>query len=558
MNPLSGFMPANTGSVSGLGDRSANIGKNVAGRSENDDAILFADDNARSFLAWVRNLADPSAGKAADSEFGIDNRENGLDVERPARDPWQALIADAIDQPQTDGNVAQTMIAQSIEEGPVPRLQGLIDADMADRGKRSLSNTPSHLASSDLPGVMVEQANTPVAGQTRTAANDSILMPSVNEVPSQANTSDADRVKANPPDAGQSQAARASLFQTGPAVATSQAAPANERPIKDHQQDWKMQANTGGEGPERATTPSLTRPAVAGIDDEQAHINRLTQERWPSDEGIAEKANRSATHPVQPIAGQAKDSKSIGLALADQKALSSEDEAANSRGQDKPSPAARAALANINEDDWQNRQSSDPVKGTAAEQTRPHPSMQDTAKGLAGDPLNLTAVKSTTGQTSALAQTSDPGAKTFQTTVMDQIVDKAALRSIHGRSEIQIRLKPEFLGQVQMNIAADKEQLLVRIITDQPMVKEIIETHLHQLRTELQNQGLTIDKFEVMVNPDADQQHSRDQFAQMFKQHTSHNGRRQPQGQDPETWHQDDGHHADTDQRDHDGVNYFA
>jgi flagellar hook-length control protein FliK len=157
-----------------------------------------------------------------------------------------------------------------------------------------------------------------------------------------------------------------------------------------------------------------------------------------------------------------------------------------------------------------------------------------------------------------LTRTEDSAAKTFQTTVMDQIVDKAAMRSIHGRSEIQIRLKPEFLGNVQMNIAADKEQLVVRILTDRPMVKEIIETHLHQLRTELQNHGLTIDKFEVMVNPDAEQQNSRDQFAQMFKHHSSQNGRRQPHEQEPETLSRDGSKNPDDDQPNRDGVNYFA
>jgi flagellar hook-length control protein FliK len=141
---------------------------------------------------------------------------------------------------------------------------------------------------------------------------------------------------------------------------------------------------------------------------------------------------------------------------------------------------------------------------------------------------------------------------------MDQIIDKATLRTTQGHSEVQIRLKPEFLGNVKMTIAADKEQVMVRVVTDQPMVKEIIETHLHQLKTELQNQGLTIDKFDVMVNADADHQHSREQFAQMFKQHSSQNDRRQPQVQQPESAHSDNGHESDNQQPDRDGVNYFA
>jgi flagellar hook-length control protein FliK len=109
-----------------------------------------------------------------------------------------------------------------------------------------------------------------------------------------------------------------------------------------------------------------------------------------------------------------------------------------------------------------------------------------------------------------------------------------------------------------MNIAADKEQLVVRIMTDRPVVKEIIETHLHHLKTELQNQGLAIDKFEVMVNPDANQQHSREQFAQMFKHHSSQNGRQQAQEKDPETLNRDGGNHPDDVPHNRDGINYFA
>jgi flagellar hook-length control protein FliK len=143
---------------------------------------------------------------------------------------------------------------------------------------------------------------------------------------------------------------------------------------------------------------------------------------------------------------------------------------------------------------------------------------------------------------------------------MDQIVDKANLRSVQGRSEIQIRLKPDFLGNVQMNIVADKEQLVVRMVTDQPVVKEIVEANLHHLRTELQHQGLTIDRFEVVVNPDTDPQQNREQFSQMFKNPSYQNGRRQGSDPQPETNDRKNGTLEDDPPADAetDGVNYFA
>ena len=355
--------------------------------------------------------------------------------------------------------------------------------------------------------MMVEQENPLAVGQTQAVANDPILQPAGKGVPTQDGLSDENQIKANmpavtgalaqaeqsnqgqvktnTPAAGQTQAAKEPFFQTATSGVPTQTLQPDGPPMKDHQLDWMMKENTRGEGPEKQIAPSLSKPVAADIDNEQVHINRLTQERLSSGEGIAEKANRPTTHPVQPVAGPTKDPDSMVTGLVDQQAASSEDKPSNFNGQGKPNPTQRVALADINEDDWQKSQSSDSAKGTVPEQTRSHPSFQDTVKGLAGDPSTHMAVKPTTGQAAALTQTKDAAVKTFQTTVMDQIVDKAAIRSIHGRSEIQIRLKPEFLGHVQMNIAADKEQLVVRIMTDQPMVKEIIETHLHHLRTEL-------------------------------------------------------------------------
>ncbi|MFO7716056.1 flagellar hook-length control protein FliK [Desulfosarcina sp.] len=242
--------------------------------------------------------------------------------------------------------------------------------------------------------------------------------------------------------------------------------------------------------------------------------------------------------------------------MTDQKTASPEDEPANSRGRERPSQTQRVEMAA--ETDLKKNHASDSIKAAPPENLRSQSAFVDTAKAMAADPSTPLADKQAAGQANLLGRAEASAVKTFQTTVMDQIVDKAAMRSIHGRSEIQIRLKPEFLGNVQMNIAAEKAQLVVRIVTDQPVVKEIIETHLHQLKTELQSQGLTIDKFEVMVNPDAHQQQSRDQFAQMFKNHSFRNGRRQPAEQDPEGLNRRVGDVFDDAPANRDGVNYFA
>lgn len=185
-------------------------------------------------------------------------------------------------------------------------------------------------------------------------------------------------------------------------------------------------------------------------------------------------------------------------------------------------------------------------------------SSQDNDKGMAAGQQLKVADSPTASGTNDVTNTNTESTKAFQTTVMDQIVSKAAIRSIQGRNEIQIRLKPDFLGNVQMNVAGDKDQMVVRILTDQPVVKDIIETHLHQLKADLQNQGLTIDRFDVMVKTDADHQPSRDAFAQNMNQHSSQNGKRQPQERNSENHNQGNDKKQKDAYSERRGVNYFA
>jgi len=95
--------------------------------------------------------------------------------------------------------------------------------------------------------------------------------------------------------------------------------------------------------------------------------------------------------------------------------------------------------------------------------------------------------------------------KQFQTDVLTQLIRRAVLNLRNGQTEIKIDLKPEFLGHIRMHISTENQQVLVRMLTEIPFVKEIIENNINQLKTDLQNQGLEVDKFEVFVSRDSDQ-----------------------------------------------------
>jgi hypothetical protein len=95
--------------------------------------------------------------------------------------------------------------------------------------------------------------------------------------------------------------------------------------------------------------------------------------------------------------------------------------------------------------------------------------------------------------------------ESFQADVLKQIVEKAVLSLKNGETAIKISLKPEFLGNVQLKISTDDHQIMVKVLTDNFLVKEIIENNINQLKTGLQNHGLEIDKFDVFVANDSNQ-----------------------------------------------------
>jgi len=122
-------------------------------------------------------------------------------------------------------------------------------------------------------------------------------------------------------------------------------------------------------------------------------------------------------------------------------------------------------------------------------------------------------------------------AKEMQTDVIRQIVQRMTLRSDGRQSQMQIRLKPEFLGNLRMDVITENRLVLVRMTAESQAVKEMIEQNIGLLKNELQQHGLQIQKIDVTVSTDnnpwqsGQQQAAFDQARQRNWQ--GHNGRRQ-------------------------------
>ncbi len=107
--------------------------------------------------------------------------------------------------------------------------------------------------------------------------------------------------------------------------------------------------------------------------------------------------------------------------------------------------------------------------------------------------------------------------KPLQTEVLTQIVKKAAFNLKNGQTEVKIDLKPEFLGRIQLKISTENHQVMVRMLTEIPLVKEIIENNINHLKADLQNHGLEIDKFDVFLTRDSDQHENGHENAKFLK-----------------------------------------
>jgi len=86
--------------------------------------------------------------------------------------------------------------------------------------------------------------------------------------------------------------------------------------------------------------------------------------------------------------------------------------------------------------------------------------------------------------------------------IFDQIVQRAAVQLRNDQGEINIDLKPDFLGRVRMQILTENQQVAVRIVTELAAVRDMIEAGLNQLKSELQSQGLQVERLEVAVADD--------------------------------------------------------
>jgi flagellar hook-length control protein FliK len=87
--------------------------------------------------------------------------------------------------------------------------------------------------------------------------------------------------------------------------------------------------------------------------------------------------------------------------------------------------------------------------------------------------------------------------------IIDHVIQQVSIRSTPEQSSISIRLHPEELGHLKMELVANNETIKAHIHVQTQQVQDIVEKNLARLREGFEQQGLVLDEIEVSVNSDS-------------------------------------------------------
>jgi len=97
---------------------------------------------------------------------------------------------------------------------------------------------------------------------------------------------------------------------------------------------------------------------------------------------------------------------------------------------------------------------------------------------------------------------------------LPKIVDRMMIMIRTGEYKSRLHITPPELGKLDINLTVKNGHIHANLSAENAAVKEIIEANLNQLKQQLNNQGLTVDKFDVMVGHDNGKQEESSTWAQ--------------------------------------------
>lgn len=86
--------------------------------------------------------------------------------------------------------------------------------------------------------------------------------------------------------------------------------------------------------------------------------------------------------------------------------------------------------------------------------------------------------------------------------LMGKLVEKAQVAINNGKSEVLMSLNPEYLGKVRLKISMDGDNFVGKIFVDNAEIKDIFTKNLDTVITSLNEIGINIEGFDVMLRQD--------------------------------------------------------
>jgi flagellar hook-length control protein FliK len=92
------------------------------------------------------------------------------------------------------------------------------------------------------------------------------------------------------------------------------------------------------------------------------------------------------------------------------------------------------------------------------------------------------------------------GARVIPMHVVDQVGRQLGLALKRGDNQVRVQLKPPHLGSIQLEMTLKENVLKVAMIAEHHSVKELLMSHVHELRDVLVQQGVELQKIDVEIN----------------------------------------------------------
>jgi flagellar hook-length control protein FliK len=118
------------------------------------------------------------------------------------------------------------------------------------------------------------------------------------------------------------------------------------------------------------------------------------------------------------------------------------------------------------------------------------PSLQHTVEAAAAAPREGGALHSSTGE-----GTHGHGIRGRE--IVSQLAQEVVRHGAAGNGEITIRLRPEELGELRLNIRLENQKLHVDVVAENRGVRDVLLDNVQTLRESLERQNVRMERFDV-------------------------------------------------------------